>query len=45
MAQGANLSSYLKKPKRKRSGVHSKTKYSRSHSSSFYRKKYKGQGR
>jgi len=45
MAKGANLNSYLKKQRRKRSGVHSKTKHSRSHSSPLYKKKYRGQGR
>jgi hypothetical protein len=45
MAKGANLFSYREKPKRKRPGIHSKTKSSRSKSSKLYIKKYKGQGK
>lgn len=32
------------KPKRKRPGVHAKTKTSKSKNSKFYKKAYKGQG-
>jgi len=35
----------LKISKRKRPGVHAKTKYSSSKSSKNYKKKYRGQGR
>lgn len=45
MARIVNLSSFRKKHKRRRPGVHAKTKTSRSKSSRFYKKKYKGQGR
>jgi|TARA_R110002020_G_scaffold238482_1_gene451020 hypothetical protein len=45
MAKGINLLSYRKKQKRKRPGVHAKTKTSRSKSSLFYKKKYRGQGK
>ncbi len=45
MAKGINLLSYREKPKRRRPGVHAKTKTSRSKSSSLYKKKYRGQGR
>ena len=39
------VSSYRDKPKKKRPGVHSKTKTSRSKGSKNYVKKYIGQGR
>lgn len=35
----------LEIPKKTRPGVHAKTKYSRSKSSKYYKKKYRGQGR
>lgn len=37
--------SYWEKPKRKRKGIHSKTKNSSQKSSKNYKKKYRGQGR
>ncbi len=45
MARLVNLSGFRTKPKRKRPGVHAKTKTSRSKPSLNYKKKYKGQGR
>jgi len=39
------LSNYSGKPKKKRPGVHAKTKTSRSKNSKHYKKKYRGQGR
>ena len=45
MARGINLHSYSKKTKKKRPGVHSKSKSSRSKSSKLYVKKYRGQGK
>ena len=45
MAKLINLSGFRKKPKRKRPGVHAKTKTSRSKSSQYYKKRYKGQGK
>ena len=35
----------MEKPRRKRPGVHSKTKTSRSKNATNYKKKYRGQGR
>lgn len=35
----------VEKPKRKRPGIHAKTKTSSSKESKFYKKEYKGQGR
>lgn len=35
----------VKSKRRKRKGVHSKNKISRSKNSKFYKKKYRGQGR
>ena len=43
MARGINLQSYNKKSKKRRPGVHSKSKNSRSKSSKLYVKKYRGQ--
>ena len=40
-----NLSEYLKKPKKKRPGVHAKSKTSNCKQSKNYVKKYRGQGR
>ncbi len=45
MKKNLNLSGFRKKPRRKRPGVHAKTKTSRSKPSLNYKKKYKGQGR
>ena len=39
------IGNYLEKPKKKRPGVHAKTKHSRSKSSKNYVKTYRGQGR
>ncbi len=39
------IGNYLEKPKKKRPGVHAKTKHSRSKSSKNYVKPYRGQGR
>lgn len=36
---------YIERPKKKRPGVHAKTKTSRVKSSKYYKKKYRGQGR
>jgi hypothetical protein len=40
-----NLMAFIKKPKKKRPGVHAKTKTSKLKQSKNYVKKYKGQGR
>lgn len=45
MAKGINLGTYLDKPKKKRPGVHSKTKSSKLKGSKNYRKAYRGQGK
>lgn len=39
------VSAYIEKPKKKRPGVHAKTKHSRSKGSKNYVKPYRGQGR
>ena len=39
------IGNYLEKPKKKRPGVHGKTKHSRSKSSKNYVKPYRGQGK
>lgn len=39
------VSAYIEKPKKKRPGVHAKTKTSKSPGSKNYRKSYRGQGR
>jgi hypothetical protein len=39
------IGNYLEKPKKKRPGVHAKTKHSRSKSSKNYVKPYRGQGK
>ena len=36
---------YIERPKKKRPGVHAKTKNSNVKSSKFYKKKYRGQGK
>ncbi len=36
---------YIEKPKKRRPGVHAKTKTSGLKSSKYYKKKYRGQGR
>jgi uncharacterized protein YnzC (UPF0291/DUF896 family) len=45
MAKGLTLGNYFKKPKKKRPGVHSKTKNSKSKLSKNYVKSYRGQGK
>ena len=45
MAKGINLGTYLDKPKKKRPGVHSKSKSSKLKGSKNYRKAYRGQGK
>jgi len=45
MAKGLNLTNYLDKPKKKRPGVHAKTKTSKLKKSKHYSKAYKGQGK
>jgi len=44
MAKG-QVNSYSPNPRRKRKGVHSKTKRSKLKTSKLYKKKYRGQGR
>ena len=45
MAKGLTLGNYLEKPKKKRPGVHAKSKMSSLKSSKNYKKKYRGQGK
>lgn len=45
MAKSSSPTSVLSKPKKKRSGIHSKKKCSVSKKSKHYKKSYKGQGR
>jgi len=45
MARGLTLGNYLERPKRKRPGVHAKSKSSKVKGSKNYRKAYRGQGR
>lgn len=45
MAKGLTLGDYKLKPKKKRAGVHAKTKQSKNKNSKNYSKPYKGQGR
>lgn len=45
MAKVSIDSGYKSKPRRKRPGIHSKTKQSGIKSSKLYKKQYKGQGR
>ena len=45
MAKGITLGNYLKKPKKKRPGVHAKTKSSKNKNSKNYVKPYRGQGK
>lgn len=40
-----NLSTFIRKPKKKRKGVVAKTKTSRTKTSKNYKKAYRGQGR
>jgi hypothetical protein len=45
MARKINIFQYIRKPKTKRPGVHSKSKTSNLKSSKNYVKKYRGQGK
>lgn len=45
MAKGLTLGNYVDNPKRKRPGVHAKSKTSKLKSSKNYKKLYKGQGK
>ncbi len=45
MAKGINLGNYMEKPKRKRPGVHAKSKTSKLKNSRNYVKAYRGQGK
>ena len=45
MAKGLTLGNYLEKPKKKRPGVHAKSKTSKLKSSKKYKKIYRGQGK
>ena len=45
MAKGITLGNYFVKPKKKRKGVHAKTKQSKSKNSQNYKKPYRGQGK
>lgn len=45
MARGLTVGNYLERPKRKRPGVHAKSKTSKLKTSKNYKKSYKGQGR
>ena len=45
MAKGINLGNYMERPKRKRKGVHAKSKSSKIKNSKNYVKAYRGQGK
>ena len=45
MAKGITLGNYLKKPKKRRPGVHAKSKTSKLKNSRNYVKTYRGQGK
>ena len=45
MAKGLTLGNYVDKPKKKRPGIHAKSKTSKIKSSKNYRKVYRGQGK
>jgi hypothetical protein len=45
MAKGLTLGNYIDKPKKKRPGVHAKSKTSKLKSSRNYKKLYRGQGK
>jgi len=45
MAKGLTLGNYIDKPKKKRPGVHAKSKSSKLKSSKLYKKTYRGQGK
>ena len=44
MANGINLGSYIEKPRKKRPGVHAKSKTSKLKNNKNYVKSYRGQG-
>lgn len=45
MAKGLTLGNYIGKPKKKRPGVHAKSKSSKLKTSRIYKKGYRGQGK
>jgi len=45
MAKGINLGNYMEMPKKKRKGVHAKSKSSKIKNSKNYVKAYRGQGK
>ena len=45
MAKGLALGTYFERPKKKRPGVHAKSKSSKLKSSKLYKKTYRGQGK
>ena len=45
MAKRRQFFVYLEKPKKRRPGIHAKTKNSNVKGSKYYKKKYRGQGR
>jgi len=45
MAKGLTLGNYIDRPKKKRPGVHAKSKSSKLKSSKLYKKTYRGQGK
>jgi len=45
MAKGLTLGNYVDKPRKKRNGVHAKSKSSKIKTSKNYRKAYRGQGK
>jgi len=45
MAKGLTLGNYVDRPKKKRPGVHAKSKSSKLKSSKLYKKTYRGQGK
>jgi|TARA_B100001093_G_scaffold297888_1_gene284068 hypothetical protein len=45
MARGLTVGNYIDKPKRKRPGVHAKSKTSKLKTSRNYKKLYRGQGK
>ena len=45
MAKGLTLGNYLEKPKKKRPGIHAKSKTSKLKGSKNYKKVYRGQGK
>jgi hypothetical protein len=45
MAKGINLGNYMERPKKKRPGVHAKSKTSKLKNSRNYVKAYRGQGK